>query len=188
MQHIEINSTSFYGIIDYDLLNKNDPSHSPSDDYKIVSAHFPDKKDDIKTYKFILSKLLVRFENAGIKDFKSYAFLQIPDLFDNKVKFGTFPLSHPDMPQGDVKPNLIRLDGQYQKNSAGNDEFNFTVQAKLKIEFEEGNLLENIEVSKLGFTYSEGTNEFRFEIDAKANFKKIGVDELFSFDEVFLLL
>lgn len=179
---IGIDSTSFYGLIDYDLLNKIDTSHS--DDYKLVSAHFPAKKDDIKTYKFVLSKLLVRFENSGIRNFKSFAFLQVPYLFDNKVQFGTFPLSHPGMPDGDIKPNFIRLEGQYQKNSAGKDEFNFAAQSRITITFEEGNLLESLEISKLGFGYSEGTGEYRFDIDAKANFKNIGIDDLFSFDEL----
>ena len=179
-----INSTSFYGVIDYDLLNKSDSGHTPSDDYKTVSDHFPKAQSEIETYKFILSKLLVRFENAGIKNFQSYAFLQIPELFDNNVEFGKLSLSHPGMPQGDEKPNLVRLDGQYQKNSAGNDEFNFAAQADLTIRFEDGNILESIDVFRMGFTYSEGTEEFRFDIDAKANFKKVNLDDLFSFDEL----
>src|SRR5690606_3926803 len=117
-------------------------------------------------------------------NFKSYAFLQIPHLFDNIVEFDSFPLSHPGMPEGRKKPNLIGLDGHYQKNNAGNDEINFTAQANLRIKFQEGNVLESIDVSRIGFAYSEGTDEYRFDIDARANFDNINTGDLFSFDDL----
>lgn len=186
---INIASTSFYGIIDYDILNK--PDKSSSDDYPAVSQFFPKNKpekppveDEIKTYKFLLTKLLVRFENSQIRNFKSFAFLQLPDLFENKVKFGTFPLSHPDMPIIDSKANLIRLKGNYQKNSAGNDEFNFTAQADLKIEFEDDNILQSVTVSKIGFSYSKGTDEFRFDIDANADLASWSKSDFFSIEKL----
>jgi hypothetical protein len=162
---VAIRSTSFYGIIDYDLLDK--PDGSRSDDYKTVSEHFVDEIKETDPYKFLLTKLLVRFENSEIRNFKSFAFLQVPGLFDNEIFFKKIALSHDDKP-GDMKPNFVRLDGSYQKNSAGNDEFNFTAQSNLMIEFLNGNLLKNITVTKLSFSYSEGTKDFRFDIDAKA--------------------
>lgn len=163
---IEIGATSFYGIMDYDLLNK--PDGSPSDDYPMVSQHFPKKKDDVKDYKFLLTKLLVRFENSAIKNFLSFVFLQLPDIFENRVEFGSLQLSHPYMQGADEKNNLLRLEGQYQKNSAGNDEFNFFAQSRVNINFEESSILKQISVSRLGFSYSPGTDEFRFDINAGA--------------------
>jgi hypothetical protein len=178
---INIASTSFYGIIDYDLLNK--PDKSKSEDYERVTNHFPTNKKDIKNYKFILSKLLIRFENSQIRNFKSFAFLQLPDLFDNKVEFGTFSLSHPNM-DGDLKANLIRLEGNYQKNKAGNDEFNFSTQSGLRINFEDDNILKSVTLSKLGFSYSRGTDEFRFDIDANADLASWSKSDFFSIEKL----
>jgi len=177
---VAISSTSFYGIIDYDILNK--PDGSPSVDYPTVSGHFPKKKEDIKTYKFILTKLLVRFENTAIRNFQSFAFLQIPDIFDNKVGFGPLSLSHPGKP-GDSKLNLIRLEGQYQRNSAGNDEFLFSAQAGLKIGFDEG-VLRDITVSKVSFSYSAGTKEFMFGLDAGADLSSWSIPDLISIEKI----
>ncbi|MFL5740151.1 MAG: hypothetical protein ACJ75B_08030, partial [Flavisolibacter sp.] len=178
---VAIRSTSFYGIIDYDLLNK--PDGSVSEDYKTVSKHFADERKDIDTYKFLLTKLLVRFENSEIRNFKSYAFMQVPNLFENDVEFDKIKLEH-DIPASDMKPNLIMLDGHYQKNSAGNDEFNFSAKAGLVIKFRDGNLLDNITVSKIAFSFSEGTNEYRFDIDAKAGLGAWSRMDLFSVDDL----
>ncbi len=179
---IDISSTAFYGLIDYDILNK--PDGKPSDDYPVVSKHFPEKKENVKDQKFVLSKLLVRFENSQIRNFRSYAFWQIPAIFENRVEFGNLSLSHPEMPQGDPKANLVRLEGQYQKNSAGNDEFNFTAAGNLAINFEEDNMLQRINISKIAFGYSEGTQDYRFDIDAKADVNSWKIADLVSIDDL----
>ncbi|OLY91816.1 hypothetical protein BUE76_07825 [Cnuella takakiae] len=178
---VAIRSTSFYGIIDYDLLNK--PDGSVSEDYKTASKHFEDDRAKIKTHKFLLTKLLVRFENSEIRNFKSFAFLQVPNLFENDVEFDKIKFEH-EIPASDVKPNLIRLEGQYQKNSAGNDEFNFSAKQNLVIKFRDGNLLDNITVTKISFSFSEGTKEYRFDIDAKAGLGAWSRMDLFSVDDL----
>lgn len=163
---IDIASTSFYGLIDYDLIGK-DNGHQEGDDYFEVCKYFTSEKAKIKN-RFLLSKLLVRFANSSIANFKSYAFWQVPEIFDNSVNFGEFPISHkPQNPTGEKRPNLIRLEGNYQKTNGG-DEFNFRAQGELNIKFEDGNILDNIKVSKIGFTYSKGEDKFRFDIDANA--------------------
>jgi hypothetical protein len=173
-------STSFYGIIDYDLLKK--PDGSPSPDYPRVSKYFPEKKEDIRTHRFLLTKLLVLFENSSIKNFKSFAFLQVPDIFETKVEFGNFPLTH-DSGSGDLKANFIRLDGHYQKNSANNDEFNFSAQSSIRINFEKS-VLKALTVSRLGFSYSEGTAEFRFDIAAGADLESWSKIDLISIEKL----
>ena len=179
---IEIGATSFNGIIDYDLLNK--PNGDISEDYAAVSRHFPKDDDDVEEHRFLLTKLLVRFENSTIKNFKSFAFLQLPKIFENTVKFGSLPLAHPGMQGPDTKAKLVRLEGQYQKNSAGNDEFNFFAQAKISIDFEEGSILKQISVSRLGFSYSPGTKEFRFDINAGAELGSWSNTEFFSIQKL----
>ena len=182
---VAIRSTSFYGLIDYDILK----DRGPGSDYKQVSDYFPAEETDIKRYEFALTKLFVRFENSQIRDFNSYVFLQIPQLFDNNISIAKIPLTHPDNPAGDQKSNLIRLNGSYQKNGAGKDEFNFGVETDLEIGFGNGSILQKITVNKLGFSYSDGgENEYRFDMDAKVYFSNtiqdLGKDlgNLFSFD------
>ncbi len=179
---IVIASTSFYGIIDYDLIGK-DNNHKEGDDYFEVCKHFTYEKAKIEN-RFLLTKLLVRFANSSIVNFKSYAFWQVPQIFDNSVEFGKFPISHkPQNPEGEEKPNLIRLEGNYQKTNGG-DEFNFRAQGELNIKFEDKNILDNIKVSKIGFSYSKGEDKFRFDIDASAglgswsNFEIISIKKL----------
>ena len=163
---IEIRSTSFFGLIDYDLLHlgKNDP------DYKKVSKHFPENSTDVKDYRFVLTKLLVRFENSEIRNFESYAFLQIPNLFEEDISIKKIVLTNDNSQNGDTKANLIRLDGSYQKlEKSDQDEFVFCAGSDIKIKFENGNILRSIDVRKVSFSYVIG-DTFRFDIDADATF------------------
>ncbi|WP_316753715.1 hypothetical protein [Pedobacter gandavensis] len=181
---IDISNSSYYALIDFDVIDK---PGGRSDDYHVVSKHFADeidKKIDIQSPPFILSKLLVRFESSQIKNFVSYAFLQVPQIFENNITFDDFPLSHTTATGYDSKPNLIRLKGNYQKNSAGDDEFNFEAETKSKITFDDGNILKDIAVSKIAFGYAKDENEFRFDIDAKADLGSWANNELISIKEL----
>ena len=134
-EKVVIKSTSFNALIDYDLFtNDNDKC--------LVAKHF--KKDK---FRFVLSKLMVRFKNSAIVDFKSFAFLKVPNLFDDKVEIDEIPLSHNGESSNEGIPNLIRLKGTYQK-SGEREEFIFSVKKKLLITFK-NNLLENINVNKI---------------------------------------
>src|SRR5690606_5123105 len=162
----------------------------PKTDYETVCDFFPSEKNNLKN-RFVLTKLLVRFENSSITNFKSFAFWQIPQIFDNDVEFGEFPISHIENENDATRrPNLVRLEGNYQKNSTtGKDEFIFSTQPDLCIEFAENNILKSIAVSKVGCaSVGKGNNgqeyEYRFDIDAKAKFKETDIGNIFSFDDL----
>ncbi|MFH6994569.1 hypothetical protein [Flavobacterium sp. FlaQc-48] len=183
-EHIEISNTSFYGIIDYDIVGGDKPVER-SVDYPAVCSHFTNVKDDLK-HKFLLSKLLVRFENSTIVHFKSFAFWQIPNIFENSVTFEIkdFPLSHAaSNPVGEKRINLIRLEGNYQETDGG-DEFNFNAQGNLKINFGEDNVLKDITIYKIGFTSPDDEKEFRFDLSASANANSWALSELISIESL----
>ncbi|SMD08320.1 hypothetical protein [Pedobacter nyackensis] len=177
---IDIQSTSYYALIDYDLLR----IRGKDSDYERVSEHFPLAKDQIKNCRFLLTKLLVRFENSEIRSFQSFAFIQIPELFDNHITIDSYKLTHPDNANGILTPNLIRLEGSYQKDGSGQGEFSFNVKSNLLIKFDDGNILKSIDVSKIGFNYSKGSDEFRFDIDAKANTDAWKLSDIISIEDL----
>jgi hypothetical protein len=179
---IEIRSTTFFGLIDYDLLYLR----GLGTDYEAVSRHFPEKSGDVKDYRFVLSKLLVRFENSEIRRFKSYAFLQIPNLFEENISIEKIPLTNDDNLRTDdrFKENLIRLDGSYQKlENADQDEFVFSAKSGIEIKFADGNILKSIDVQKVSFSYVTG-DTFRFDIDANAKPGSWANPEIISIDEL----
>lgn len=154
---VQIASTAFFGLIDYDPFKSEK-------DYARISDHL--KKD--KTWRFVLSKLRVVFQNSNIAEFESYSFLMIPDLFENRVDFQELELSHPSnrYPHNDdVIDNLIRLEGIYQKNEEI-EEFAFKAHANVLIGFDGSNILKSITLSQLGFSW-DGKN-YRFDISALA--------------------
>lgn len=187
---IGITSTSFYGLIDYDLLKDRDTNP----DYKAVSNHFPDRPPantrDARSYRFLLTKLLVRFDNSNITNFSSFAFLQAPKLFEDVVSIDRSFLTH-SKPQGsdttaDRKYELLRLEGRYQKNSNNEDEFIFNVETKIDVKLPDNDILEKITVTRASFSYVKGgKKEYRFDLDGQAAFAPTvdGFKELLSFDK-----
>jgi hypothetical protein len=180
---IEIKSTSFYGLIDYNpFANAND--------YSSIKNHFKDGDvfSNNDPYKFVLSKLKVCFANSSIKLFESFAFIQIPNLFDDSIKFDKIDLANAGFPTNpDKKNNLIRLNGSYQKNSTGEGEISFTANSNVVISFDDNIVLKSVEVSKLGFNIiDKDKDEYRFDIDARVNFSDsiTGIGQVFSFDRL----
>jgi len=165
---IEIKSTSIYGLIDYDLLKD-----TSSNDYIHVKNYLNDQDNNkALTCKFLMTKLLVKFENSEIRDFKSYVFLQVKSLFDDNISGFRVNLNNKDDNSGDSIDKLIRLKGSYQKNNAGLEileEFTFSAKLGTNISFEKGNILSSIDIDRIGFSYSSG-NTYRFDIDAGATF------------------
>ncbi|RQO66874.1 hypothetical protein DBR40_21725 [Pedobacter sp. KBW01] len=184
---VNIKSTSFFGLIDYDLLN--DKSGAKSVDYDEVSKHFPDKKKDIVDYSFLLTKLLVRFENSAIHDFKSFAFLQVPKTFDDDITIDPFKLVHPNIsiPGAVEKDNFIRLEGSIEANGKGTEDIRFTAQSNLKITFDDGrdhkSIIKSITVTKVSFT-NETANRFRFDINATADTDFRALKDIISIDDL----
>jgi len=181
---VEIESTSFYGLIDYDiLLARNEPNDleppTVKSDYKTVYHHFKPGEEP-QDFKFILSKLLVRFENSEIRNFKSYAFAQIPNLFEDTIKIKSIKLSNkvspPQLNNYPIK-NLVRLEGNYQKNRAGNDEFNFAFIANITAEFG-GAIIKSINLTKAAFNYvAENSGMYRFDFDGEVVFNPSALGE-----------
>lgn len=181
---VKIRSTSFFGLLDYDPFENDD-------DYKLFSDHLL----ETDSYKFILSKLLVRFANSAISEFESFAFLKVHNLFDDAVDFGEIPLSHMRVDAADTDgiyppggdpyrrntpiENLIRLKGKYQQTINGQEEVRFDARLNGKIKV--GKVIDEITVKKVGFSYS-GNDAFRFDVDAFPTFRKIDVGDIFSFD------
>nr|WP_233173332.1 hypothetical protein [Flavobacterium sp. ASV13] len=172
---IDIKSTSYYALIDYDLL-------SDADDKKTVIDFFPENLNSQNNYRFLLSKLLVRFENSEIRNFSSFAFLQVPSLFDDLVEFSGTSITHDNTEPNKVK-NLIRLEGSYQKNGANKDEFNFNAKSKVIFSFpledDISKILKDITINSLSFQYT-GAKSYQFNIDADATFNKFGIEDIFN--------
>lgn len=164
---IEIKSTSYFGLIDYDILESNPVGETP--DYNTVHQYFKDGA----SWQFVMSKLLVRFENSEIRNFNSYAFVKVPKLFEDNVQFDGIELTHKDPWQkGDID-NLFRLKGNYQKNSAGTDEFIFDIEGTVDITFTENTILRQITIVKAAFSYENNEhNDFRFDLDGNVFFNK----------------
>ncbi|WKN33784.1 hypothetical protein PZB74_10655 [Porifericola rhodea] len=156
---VDIRSTSFYGLIDYNPLRN-------TNDYKKISKHFTDNPSESDPWRFILAKLKVKFTDSKIMEggLEAYAFLQIPKLFDNKVKFKELPLSFgDDCDHCDAtKKNLVLLKGSYQKPD-GQKKLTFSATLNSHVEFQ-NNVIKKIIVSKIGFTYNDP--EYRFDISA----------------------
>ncbi len=169
---VEIKSTSFYGLIDYNPFAKGKDGDK---DYKAISDYF-----DNSNFKFVLSKLLVRFRNSSISEFKSIAFLQIHSLFDDAVSFDPFKLSNDNDGRTDTKPNLIRLVGSYQENSAGEGEIRFNAELSGVIKCD-ASILKEIKINRVGFICTE-KDKFKFDIDARPVFNKVDLGDYFSFD------
>lgn len=173
---VSIVSTSFFGLIDYDIL-------ANLEDKKEVLKHF-----DNSTWRFILSRLKVRFANSSIVEFLSFSFLQIDKLFDDTVDFDPIRLTHEKNPNPTPSDkgikNLIRLEGSYQRKSDNTSEFRFDATLNGRIKFKENDILKEINVTEIGFTYNSGNDEYRFDINAKVYFtneiKDVG--NLFSFE------
>ncbi|HMG67354.1 MAG TPA: hypothetical protein VK588_06695, partial [Chitinophagaceae bacterium] len=175
---VSITSTSFYGMIDYNVLNCAD------DRNLIINTYFKNT-----TWQFALTKLKVIFANSSITEFSSFAFLQIPELFSDMVQFDNIRLTHDDnplpIPSDKGIPNLIRLAGSYQKNTSTNaGEFRFDAKLNGKINFTDNNILKEIDVKAVGFTHSLSDNKFRFDIDAMVYFTKYidNIGNIFSFN------
>jgi hypothetical protein len=176
---IDIKSTSYYGLIDYDLLgNKTDK--------QTLVDFFPENITRQNNYKFLLSKLLVRFENSEIRNFNSFAFLQVPSLFDDNADFSGTSITHDNTDPHKVK-NLIRLEGNYQKNGASKDEFNFKAKSEVIFTFpQEGTvskILKDIKIKSLSFQYVGGKS-YLFNIDVDATFNKFGVYDIFNVGKI----
>ncbi|WP_121356814.1 hypothetical protein [Flavisolibacter nicotianae] len=180
---IEIQSTSIFGLIDYDLFSGGTESADYKTSKRYLNDEFGNSRDNL-TWKFMLTKLLVRFENAEIRNFRSFAFLKIKNLFENPVSNFQTMLSNGDK-AGDMIKNLVRLEGRYQKNLAGQDEFVFSAESKVKIAFDKGNILSSLDIDKIAFSYTFG-NTYRFDIDAGANFTNDvnGFKNLIRFDSL----
>jgi len=178
---IEIKSTSYYGLIDYDIIETNTTGR----DYEAVRLFLEEDK-----LKFVLSKLLVRFENSEIRNFKSFAFIKSPKLFEDNVEFTGIKLSNGEDLQNDTAkllPKLFRLKGNYQKNSAGFDEFIFDIEGKVEIKFTENIILRQITIVKAAFFYTNNeNNDFRFDLDGDVLFNKDfdSFKGLISFDSI----
>ena len=182
---IEIKSTSFYGLIDYNpFANTND--------YNEVKKHFGNGNavGENDPYKFLLSKLKICFVNSSIDSFESFAFIQVPKLFDDILKFKEIYLANGGFPAAPIKiNNLISLSGSYQKNSTGAGEISFQTDSLITITLPENDLIGRIEVSKLGFNIkfddpkNEGNDKFRFDINSEFFFNDV-LKNLFSFDKV----
>lgn len=176
---IDIKSTSYYGLIDYDLL-------SDVTDKQTVIDFFPENPASQSNYRFLLSKLLVRFENSEIRNFSSFAFLQVPSLFDDDVDFSGTSITHDTTDPHKVK-NLIRLEGSYQKNGADNDEFNFKAKSEVIFTFPQdggvSKILKDITIKSLSFQYAGGKS-YQFNIDADATFNKFGIDDIFNVGKI----
>jgi hypothetical protein len=181
---VAIHSTTYSGQIDYAPFRNRT-------DYDAIVNYFKNLAiaDECK---FMLTKLSVSFENSGIKDFKAYAFLQIPKLFDDQVTIGDIPIEHPGeiptepMPGAIEKArNLLFLKGTYQKTAKGNEEISLSVDSETKVIFNNNDILKGIDISRIAFRAVSG-NDFRFDIDAKANFTdNVGaLGHIFSFDSV----
>jgi len=179
---IKIKSTSFFGLIDYNPFEN-------AKDYITIKDHFKDGDD---SYKFVLSKLKVSFANSSIKLFDSFAFLQVPNLFKDSVKINKIKLQNAGIPTAPVeKSNLIRLNGTYQKNSAGAGEISFQTDSLITITLPENDLITEIKVSKIGFNIelndseNNGNDKFRFNIDSEIRFSEL-FKELFSVDRLYI--
>lgn len=178
---IEIKSTSYYGLIDYDIFEPTAKGEIP--DYTTVHKYFKDGS----SWQFVMSKLLIRFENSEIRNFKSYAFVKVPNLFEDKVQFDGIKLTHNDGWEGGDIENLFRLKGNYQKNSAGADEFIFDIEGKVEIKFTENIILRQITIVKAAFSYTNNeNNDFRFDLDGDVLFNKDfdSFKGLISFDSI----
>lgn len=174
-KEIGIKSSSFYGVIDYDVL-KN------AKDAKKVREYF----DKPQGYKFLLTKLFVRFSNSEVEvgSFQSYAFIQVPTLFEDDITFKETCITHSDKDdckKEDKVPQLLRLQGAYQEDSSGRQVFSFAVKGKVELKIEK-QLLRSITVKRLAFSYDTGRS-FRFDIDAKLSFNTINLLNIFSFEE-----
>lgn len=169
---VSIASTSFYGLIDYNPFEDDD-------DYKLISKYF-----DNTNWKFVLSKLKVRFANSKITFFESFAFLQVHNLFEDAVTFKEFELSHGSDGRTDTKPNLIRLKGSYQKNSDDTGQFLFEAELNGQIDFSAGAILKAINVGRVGFSYDSGSKDYRFDIDASAVLKDWQLPDLISIKKI----
>ncbi len=175
---IKIRSTTFYGLIDYDLFEKDADGKS---DQEVVRKYMSDETSPDLYWKFAITKLLIRFENSEVRNFRSYLFLKIKGLFDTDIKGFQAKLAN-DGPDGTVINNLIRMEGSYQKNSNEKDEYNFSIKNKLHIDFEDGNILKSLEIDNITFSYSEP--HFRFDIDAGATPGSWAMAEIFSIEEL----
>lgn len=166
---VSISSTSFYGMIDYNPFNDKN-------DYLKISNYF-----DNQSWKFVLSKLKVRFFNSKISFFEAFSFLQVHQLFDDSINFEPLLLSHGEDGLKDEKPNLIRLDGGYQRNG-DDDDGRFTFSAKLNgnIKFGSDAILKAIEVTAVNFSYDLGTKNYRFDLNASAVLSDWHLPELVS--------
>lgn len=182
---IEIKSTSYYGLIDYDIIETN----KKGKDYQVVFNFF--QKD---SWQFVMSKLLVRFENSEIRNFRSLAFVKVPNLFEDKVEFDGIKLTNKDDwgndSDADNIKNLFRLEGNYQKNSAGADEFIFDIAGEVEIKFIDNTILEKIKLTKAAFSICKDESykerEFRFDLDGDVSFTKDfgAMKDLLKFDSI----
>jgi|GEM_PF-2069783 len=162
---IAIKNTAFYGLIDYDNLREPNPA-----DYAVIKKHL-NEGDQVK---FLLSKLLVRFENNEIKHFKSVAFVRVPHLFEESIRYDGTALSTADNPPAtaEVIKNLVRLDGHYQKNSSGADQFSFDLKSDIHLEFNNDCFLASLDLHKASFNYDgDHSDSYRFDFDGEARFK-----------------
>ncbi|MEA5461674.1 hypothetical protein VB796_21580 [Arcicella sp. LKC2W] len=169
---VSIQSTSFNGLIDYDVLKEKE-------DLNRVTSYFNIASNE---YKFILSKLKINFENSEIREFNSTALLKISKLFDDDVIIEGIKLSS----DGEKIKNLIKLDGKYQKNSSNQDEFTFILSSKIKIN-NVSTIIKKISIEKLlfGVDVTE-KNKYRFDIDADIDFNKDIIGNILSFEQLSL--
>lgn len=155
---ISIESTSFFGLIDYEPLADKKPGETDLDKIKnffLVS--------DNKKFKFALTKLKVVFKNSNISEFDSFAFLKLNELFDTKIEGFKQKLSHSDDGDGDEIENLIRIQGVYQKNQEV-EEISFQLATEYIVNFSKGNILKSITLKRISFGWLAG--DFRFDINA----------------------
>lgn len=179
---IGIQSTSYFGLIDYDIIGTN----GKGKDYGVVKSFFEQEEG----YRFALTKLLVRFENSEIRNFKSYAFVKTPELFDDKVDFKGVKLTNAEEPDGDSAEKikkLFRLKGNYQRTEGSGDEFVFDIEGDIRIEFGGNDLINYVRVEKASFGVANlGKKVYRFDLDATVQFNE-GLERLekvLKFDEL----
>ncbi|GAA4850839.1 hypothetical protein [Algivirga pacifica] len=170
---IDIESTVFYGLIDYDVVGTWDDRGL---DFDEVNKFFR-RSGDI-SYRFALSKLLIRFENSEFRNFISYAFVKVHNLFEDDVTFEGVELSNASKLLPNVDPerkikNLFRLDGSIQTDSYGRNIFRFNLDTGIKVEFGKNDIIETLVLTKASFANVEGASDvYRFDLDANVQFSK----------------
>jgi hypothetical protein len=163
---VTAHSSSFFGLIDYAPFTFKKAQDFP--DYKKIDEYFNDVITPQSMHKFVLSKLFIEFVNSSISKFHSYAFLQVPNLFNELIELSTSSvLSNPEEngPVFVTKPNLIRL--HIMETLPDMKEIFFSSSMNMPGNFPSSNLIKYIDINRVRFQLEDDSDAFRFDIDAK---------------------